>query len=209
LTTQHPEKSHHSHATKSETVKIQAVERIKIPAGVEVVVKGRHVSVKGPRGKLTKSLHHLNLDLRVDKKRKTFTAVRWFGKRADLATINTALALVRNMITGVTKGYRYKLRFASAHFPINVSVEGQTVEIRNFLGEKRVRKIDVNPNVKVYRTDIKLVKDELVLEGNSVEDVSQSAAQIHELCLVKNKDIRKFLDGIYVQTKGNIVESNH
>jgi len=187
-------------------MKIQALERIKIPAGVTVTVKGRFVSVKGPRGALTKDLKHLNLDLRVDNKKKTFTAVRWFGKRADLATINTALALVRNMITGVTKGFRYKLRFASAHFPINVSVEGQEVEIRNFLGEKRVRRQHVPKGIKVYRTDVKVTKDELVLEGNNVEEVSQEAARIHQLCLVKNKDIRKFLDGIYVQTKGTVVE---
>jgi large subunit ribosomal protein L9e len=187
-------------------MKIQSLEKIKIPDGVTVTLKGRNVTVKGPRGSLVKDLHHLNLDLRVDKKRKTFTAVRWFGRRIDNATINTALSLVRNMITGVTKGYRYKLRFASAHFPINVTAEGQTVEIRNFLGEKRVRRMDVNPRVKVYRTDVKVMKDELVLEGTSIDEVSQSAAQIHELCLVKNKDIRKFLDGIYVQTKGHISE---
>jgi len=185
-------------------MKIQSLAKLNIPDGVTLTVKGRNVTVKGPRGTLNKSLHHLNLDMRVDKKRKTFTVMRWFGTRTDNATINTAIALVRNMVTGVTKGYQYKLRFASAHFPINVSVEGQEVEIRNFLGEKRVRRKLVSPNVKVYRTDIKLVKDELVLEGNSVEEVSQQAAQIHELCLVKNKDIRKFLDGIYVQTKTNI-----
>ncbi len=186
-------------------MKIQSVDRIKIPDNVTVSVKGRKVTVKGPRGILTKDLHHLNLDLRVNTKKKTFTAVRWFGKRTDLSTINTGLALVRNMITGVTKGYRYKLRFASAHFPINVTTEGQVVEIRNFLGEKIVRRQTVIPSVKVYRTDPKLTKDELVLEGNSVEEVSLSAARLHQLCLVKNKDIRKFLDGIYVQTKENIV----
>jgi len=187
-------------------MKIQSLERIKIPTGVTVAVKGRSVTVKGPRGALTKDLHHLNLDLRVDAKKKTFTAVRWFGNRSDLATINTALALVRNMITGVTKGFRYKLRFASAHFPINVSVEGQEVEIRNFLGEKRVRRHPIQKGIKVYRTDVKVTKDELVLEGNNVEEVSQEAARIHQLCLVKNKDIRKFLDGIYVQTKGTVSE---
>ena len=187
-------------------MKIQSLSKISIPDGVKVAVKGRKVTVTGPRGTLSKDLSHLTLDMRVDAKRKTFTAMRWFGNRCDNATINTGLSLIRNMITGVTKGYKYKLRFASAHFPINVSVEGQEVEIRNFLGEKRVRRKMVNPNVKVYRTDIKVMKDELVLEGNSVEEVSQTAAQIHELCLVKNKDIRKFLDGIYVQTKGNIVE---
>jgi large subunit ribosomal protein L9e len=34
------------------------------------------------------------------------------------------------------------------------------------------------------------VKDELVLEGISIEDVSQCAADIKNSCNVKNKDIR-------------------
>ena len=49
-------------------------------------------------------------------------------------------------------------------------------------------------------------KDELVLVGNDIENVSQSAASIHQCTLVKNKDIRKFLDGIYVSEKGEIKE---
>lgn len=40
----------------------------------------------------------------------------------------------------MTKGYLYKMRFCYAHFPINVSIAGKIVEIRNFLGEKRVRR---------------------------------------------------------------------
>ena len=34
-------------------------------------------------------------------------------------------------------------------------------------------------------------KDELVLFGNSLENVSQSAADIQQICRVRNKDIRK------------------
>lgn len=34
-------------------------------------------------------------------------------------------------------------------------------------------------------------KDELVLLGNSLEAVSQSAADIQQICRVRNKDIRK------------------
>lgn len=49
-------------------------------------------------------------------------------------------------------------------------------------------------------------KDELYLEGNSLENVSQSAADIQQICKVRNKDIRKFLDGLYVSEKGHIVE---
>lgn len=58
----------------------------------------------------------------------------------QLACIRTICSHVENMITGVTKGYLYKMRFCYAHFPINVSITGRTVEIRNFLGEKRVRR---------------------------------------------------------------------
>jgi len=40
----------------------------------------------------------------------------------------------------------------------------------------------------------------------SLEDVSQGAADIQQICKVRNKDIRKFLDGLYVSERGNIVE---
>ena len=50
----------------------------------------------------------------------------------------------------------------------------------------------------------KATKDQLVLEGNDIENVSRSSAQIHACCLVRAKDIRKFLDGVYVNGKGHI-----
>jgi large subunit ribosomal protein L9e len=48
-------------------------------------------------------------------------------------------------------------------------------------------------------------KDELVLTGNDLDAVSQSAASIQQITAVKNKDIRKFLDGIYVSER-NVIE---
>lgn len=37
-------------------------------------------------------------------------------------------------------------------------------------------------------------KDELTITGNSLENVSQSAADIQQICRVRNKDIRKVRD---------------
>ncbi|MBZ6375463.1 MAG: 50S ribosomal protein L6 [Kocuria palustris] len=59
----------------------------------------------------------------------------------------------------------------------------------NFLGEKYVRRITAQPDVDIAPSAN--VKDELVLTGNSLEGVSQSAADIQQVCRVRNKDIRK------------------
>ena len=75
---------------------------------------------------------------------------------------------------------------------------------RNFLGEKIVRRVTMQPGVDVETS--KGVKDQLEITGNSLENVSQSAADIQQICRVRNKDIRKFLDGLYVSEKANIVE---
>jgi len=47
----------------------------------------------------------------------------------------------------------------------------------------------MQPGVDVEAS--KNMKDELQLSGNSLENVSQSAADIQQICRVRNKDIRK------------------
>ncbi|KMU73479.1 60S ribosomal protein L9-A [Coccidioides immitis RMSCC 3703] len=74
----------------------------------------------------------------------------------------------------------------------------------NFLGEQIVRRVVCQPGVEVVISQN--VKDEIQLSGNSIEGVSQTCADINQVCRVRNKDIRKFLDGIYVSEKGNIIE---
>lgn len=126
----------------------------------------------------------------------------WHGARKTNAALRTVCTHINNMIKGVTKGYRYKMRLVYAHFPINVNIVdgGKGVEIRNFLGEKIIRRVSMLDGVKVDSSTAQ--KDEIILIGNDIENVSQSAASIHQSTLVKNKDIRKFLDGIYVSEKG-------
>jgi large subunit ribosomal protein L9e len=120
------------------------------------------------------------------------------------------------------QGFQYKMRAVYAHFPINciIQEDGTKVEIRNFLGEKTVRHVSMLNGVTVAESTAQ--KDELILEGNDIDNVSQSgtcrsglnllpahipaAASIQGSCLVRNKDIRKFLDGIYVSGKGTIIQ---
>ena len=60
---------------------------------------------------------------------------------------------------------------------------------RNFIGEKINRRVTMMEGVDIEIS--KNQKDELTLTGNSLENVSQSAADIQQICRVKNKDIRK------------------
>ncbi|RYC58908.1 hypothetical protein CHU98_g7306 [Xylaria longipes] len=45
------------------------------------------------------------------------------GSRKNVATLRTVRTLINNLIVGVTKGYKYKMRYVYAHFPINVNLD--------------------------------------------------------------------------------------
>jgi len=183
---------------------IRTEDTVTIPSDVQVSIKARLVTVTGPRGTLTKSMRHLNMEITRISRTKLRVLV-WHGNRKHVACIRTVCSHIQNLITGVTKGYLYKMRYVYAHFPINVNVyeEGTLVEIRNFLGEKLVRKVQLLPGVKAEIS--KAQKDEILISGNDLENVSQSAASIQQITNVRDKDIRKFLDGIYVSEKTNII----
>jgi len=177
---------------------------IDVPDKVEVQVNQRKVTITGPRGKLFRDFGHMNVEIQYLVKAKKIKIGLWFGSRKQIAAVRTVCSHIENMFTGVLKGYEYKMRYVYAHFPINVVLDngGKTVEIRNFLGERIVRVVDLLPGVTAKITEA--VKDEIVLSGIDIDLVSQSAANIQQSTAVKNKDIRKFLDGIYVSEKGNI-----
>lgn len=181
---------------------------------VDVTVKSRVVTVKGPLGELVRDFKHMPMECRVVQgtevedfaedeaaQAKSYVKVDlWFANRKQLACVRTVCSHVENMIIGVTRGFLYKMRFVYSHFPINVSLGGQNVEIRNFLGERRVRKVKLLEGVKYARSDD--VKDEIQLSGIDITKVSLTAAQIQQSTNIRHKDLRKFLDGIYVSEKG-------
>lgn len=111
---------------------------INIPDGVDVTVRSRKVVVKGPRGTLSRTFKHLAVDIQMDGK-KRIKVVKWFGKRKELAAVNTVCSHIQNMFKGVTKGFLYKMRSVYAHFPINVTVgdDKASVAIRNFFQPRR------------------------------------------------------------------------
>ncbi|KAL9652499.1 hypothetical protein ABK040_000071 [Willaertia magna] len=185
-------------------------EVVRVPSGVTVTAKGRRIVVTGPRGTLERNFQHAQLDIFVEQPNEehtvpTVVVQRFHGNRKDNSLVRTIASHIHNLIVGVTKGYRYKMRFVYAHFPVNCKIADnkKSIEIRNFLGEKRVRRVEMGEGVTVEATG---QKDEIQIQGNDLETVSKCSAAIHLATLVRDKDIRKFLDGIYVSEKGFIEE---
>ncbi|MEM2506564.1 MAG: 50S ribosomal protein L6, partial [Nitrososphaeria archaeon] len=111
----------------------------------------------------------------------------------DIAVLGTAVSLIKNMFHGVTKGYTYKLKVVSAHFPVSIKVKGNEVHIENFYGEKHPRIAKI-----VGSCQVSVEGDDVIVKGISKEDVGQTAANIERATVVKRKDQRVFLDGVYL-----------
>merc|ERR1712217_725915 len=128
----------------------------------------------------------------------------YFAKTKQLSALRSVCSHITNLFEGVEKRYEYKMRLVYSHFPINANITngGKVIEIRNFLGEKIVRTVNMLEGVKVEKSAG--TKDEIVVSGTDIDLTSRSAALIRQSCLVKDKDIRKFLDGIYVSSHGVI-----
>ena len=100
------------------------------------------------------------------------------------------------MIKGVSTGFVYKMKIVFVHFPTSVKVVGKEVYIENFVGERKARIANILGDTKVT-----IKQDDVILEGIDIDDVSQTAANIQTRAKIRKKDLRKFLDGIYVYSK--------
>ena len=168
-----------------------------LPDGVTASISGRVITVKGPLGTVKKDFERINVEMEV--KGGKILIRPFTHKKKDVVSSNTAASLVRNVITGVTKGYTYKLKVVFAHFPVTVKVKGRTVSVENFVGERSARVTEILGDCKVS-----VEGDDIIIKGVSLEDVGQTAANLEQATKIKRKDQRIFLDGIYVfeKTKG-------
>jgi large subunit ribosomal protein L6 len=173
---------------------IETVNTVEIPEGVESMVEGRIVTIKGEKGELTRDFSHAPIKIQL--KGKTVTVQASWPRKKEAALVGTICSHIKNMIRGVTNGFTYKLKIVFSHFPITVKIKEKTLTIENFTGERNPRTAKI-----MGATKVEVKGDDIIVQGINLEDVSQTAANIQNATKIKSKDPRVFLDGIYVYEK--------
>jgi large subunit ribosomal protein L6 len=169
--------------------------QVEAPASVTIKKEGNLIEVKGPLGTVKKDFTKLPATVTVQ---GNMITIKPYGTRKrDLAITNTARSIIGGMIKGVEKGYTYKLKIIFAHFPISVKVKGKEVHVENFFGERSAR----ISRIIGEATKVGIAGEDVVIQGPSLEDVSQTAANIELSTRTKGKDQRVFLDGLYIYSK--------
>ena len=169
-----------------------------IPEGIDVEINGMHVTVKGKNGQLTRDFddpRHNRL-VKIEKKDSVVHVSSNDTNRTINAVVGTVAAHIKNMIAGVSTGFKYEMKIMYTHFPITVSVSGAEVQIKNFFGEKGSRTADI-----VGSTKVNIDKEFVTLTGPSIEEVGQTAANIESACKLTGRDRRIFQDGIFIMKK--------
>ena len=167
---------------------------IEISPEVDVKIEDNALFVKGSMGELKREF--TNPEIKIDVKNGRIILSSKNATKKEKRMIGTFAAHIKNMIKGVRKGFTYKLKICSGHFPMNVSVEGNQVVIRNFLGERHPRKSRI-----IDGANVKVEGDIIVIEGPNKEVVSQSASNIELSCRITNRDRRIFMDGVWIIEK--------
>ncbi|MEN2974751.1 MAG: 50S ribosomal protein L6 [Candidatus Caldarchaeales archaeon] len=172
------------------------VEELVVPEGVQVeVTPPAIVKVRGRLGELVNDLSHTRTKIELEGEK---IKIRFLGKgRRAKSMLGTITSTLKNMFTGVTQGYTYKLKIVSTHFPINVKVQGDTVIIENFIGERYTRRA----KIVGQGTRVKIQGEDIIVTGIDKQAVGQTAANIEKATKITRKDLRKFLDGIYLSEK--------
>ena len=167
---------------------------VELPAGVSASFASNVLSVKGPKGEVVKKLGDPLIKMTIEDNKITLRVSE--GSKRQKRMINTFEAHINNMIVGVQAPYQYRLKICSGHFPINVSVSGEQLLVKNFLGEKSPRTLKLKKGVTV-----KVDGDKILVESPDKDLAGQMASDIELLTSKRNRDLRVFQDGIYMIEK--------
>src|SRR5881628_539740 len=143
---------------------------VTIPSGVDVKIDGQTVSVKGPKGQLTRTFHE---NMKIDRQDGKIAV-----QRADDSQVNRALhgltrTLIANMVAGVTTGFAKDLEISGTGY--RAVIQGKKLQLS--LGFSHP--IEIDPPAGI--TFAAETPQKLRVSGTDKQAVGEMAAKIHRL----------------------------
>src|ERR671913_2152864 len=99
---------------------------IPVPSGVDVTIDGRQVTVKGPKGTLSRVLHP---DMSVAQEDGNIVVTRPTEQKTHKQLHGLTRTLVNNMVVGVTDGYRKGLEITGVGYRAALSGRKLTLNL--------------------------------------------------------------------------------
>lgn len=169
---------------------------IELKSGVTVKLEGNLLKVKGPKGEVSRVFLHPKITISVEENKVVLFAPK--STKREKTLIGSFESHIINMVRGVQEPYVYRLKICSGHFPMSVSVAGNELVIKNFLGEAVPRKVEI-----MKGAEVKVINEEIVVSSADKEVAGQTAAKIESACRITNRDRRIFQDGCYITQKAD------
>jgi large subunit ribosomal protein L6 len=166
---------------------------IPVPAGVEVVVSGRRVEVKGPKGELALEAHPA-MKVVHDEEAKAIRVTRPTDSDDHRALHGLTRTLVANMVEGVTKGFEKRLEIVGVGY--NARAQGAKLLLN--VGYSQPVEMPVPEGLEVQTPQ----PTRIVITGADKQRVGQFAAEVRKVRPpepYKGKGIR--YDGEFVRRK--------
>ncbi|WP_243292398.1 50S ribosomal protein L6 [Bacillus sp. FJAT-47783] len=164
---------------------------LEIPAGVTVTIDGNTVTVKGPKGELTRTFHP---DMEIKVEENVLTVNRPTDNKEHRALHGTTRSLLGNMVEGVSKGFERGLELIGVGY--RASKSGKKVVLS--VGYSHPVEIEPEEGIEIEVPS----QTKIVVKGTNKERVGAVAANIRAVRPpepYKGKGIR--YEGEYVRRK--------
>jgi len=140
---------------------------IQVPSGVEVTISGRTVSVKGPKGSLSRDIPG---EIVVTKEEGTILVTRPAEDRTNRSLHGLTRTLINNMVVGVTEGFTKELEIVG----VGYRAELQGTNLRLALGYSHPVPFPAPPGITFEVPQ----QTKVIVKGIDKELVGQVAADI-------------------------------
>ena len=140
-----------------------------IPAGVEVAIDGQNITVKGPKGTLNSTIHHL-ITATVEGNQVIVTRANDEGLSRSVHGLSRTL--INNMVVGVSEGFKKELEVQG----VGYRVQKQGKDLVMTLGYSHPVVMSDNDDIKIEVPD----QFHIVVTGIDKQKVGQFAAEVRE-----------------------------